>query len=152
MERCDHTSVGVIIRNPADEILLLNRARFPWGYAPPAGHIDAHGSPAQAAIQEVYEEVGLVLPVTGLQRVISERSLANRCRRPGGDYHRWTVYTAHTTAVDLTPSSTETRGARWWSPEAVTTLATDPVGERERLENIWLDFFQELGIIDLSQD
>jgi len=60
---CDNKSVGVIVQNDGGDILLLHRARFPFGMAPPAGHIDDHGSPEQAAVTEVFEEVGLTLPI-----------------------------------------------------------------------------------------
>ena len=56
---CDHTSVGVLIHNDNNELLLIERGTFPFGMAAPAGHVDQHDSCEEAAIAEVREEVGL---------------------------------------------------------------------------------------------
>jgi 8-oxo-dGTP pyrophosphatase MutT (NUDIX family) len=58
---CDNTSVGVIITNEANEFLMFERATFPPGLAPVAGHVDTHGTLRQAAETEVREEVGLTV-------------------------------------------------------------------------------------------
>src|SRR5487761_1087297 len=96
---CDHTSVGVIIHDQMGSLALLKRAKFPVGIAPAAGHIDDHGSPEQAARDEVYEELGI--KVTDLAKTsISNRRVENKCRREGGDYHYWYVFEA--TIADAT--------------------------------------------------
>lgn len=147
---CDHKSVGVIIQNEKGDVLLLDRARFPFGLAPPAGHVDDHGSLEQTAIDETFEEVGL--RVSDLEKVIEERRVDNVCRRFGGDYHMWTVFTAAEATGDIIPNSDETKGASWRSLVDLQNLAQQT---RERkvgaqtLEPIWLDFFSELGLIKL---
>lgn len=152
---CDNTSVGVIIQNQEGDILLLHRARFPFGMAPPAGHIDDHGSPEQAAVAEVFEEVGLVVSVDGLRKVISERRINNQCRRTNGDYHMWTVYTAQASTNTTHASESETKGCEWVSPTALQVLANTTKNSESTvtqqkarvLETIWLNFFVELGFI-----
>jgi len=154
MERCDNRSVGVIIANANDEILLLSRARYPYGLAAPAGHIDDHGSSEQAAIDEVREETGLIVPPNSLVKIIGQRLVSNTCRRPGGDHHVWDVYQTPTFEGDMTASQSETLGANWYSPDALQLLA-DATRKLDReaqrgeqvLEPIWLDFFTELGIV-----
>jgi 8-oxo-dGTP pyrophosphatase MutT (NUDIX family) len=149
---CDNTSVGVILQNEHDDVLLLNRARFPFGMAAPAGHIDEHGSPEQAAVTEVFEEVGLIVPQESLIKVIDARRIANQCRRINGDHHDWTVYMSRTFSGDLNPSVAETKGAAWISLHALRRLAAVRNVDRsepgaQALEPVWRDFFAELHLI-----
>jgi 8-oxo-dGTP pyrophosphatase MutT (NUDIX family) len=80
-KRCDNTSVGILIQDDQGRLLVFNRATLPWGVAPPAGHIDDHGTPEQAATAEVHEEVGL--QVEDLE-LVARRWRDNRCRRADG--------------------------------------------------------------------
>ncbi len=152
---CDNTSVGVVIRNGSGDVLLLERARFPFGLAAPAGHIDDHGSPEQAAIAEVFEEVGLYLPLSGLEKVIDARRINNQCRRMGGNHHLWTIYSAKSISDRIVASKRETKGASWYATEALQALADSTrqnidkearVGDQV-LEPVWLDFLMELGLV-----
>ncbi len=153
MTECDNTSVGVIVENEGD-ILLIERARFPWGWAAPAGHIDEHGGPDEAAITEVREETGLMIPIEGLERVIEARRVENQCRRVGGDHHVWTVFKAESATRDTTPSPDETSGMLWATPVQLTQMierTQQTSHERVRqgdpvLERIWMEYFVELGI------
>src|SRR3981081_8933 len=121
---CDHTSVGVIIENEQGEIALVQRARFAAGIAPPAGHIDDHGFPEQAAVDEVSEELGLTLAIEGLSRtVIQRRHVNNPCRRMGGDHHNWWIYKAANFEGNLLPNADETKGAGWYDNEQLQHLA-----------------------------
>lgn len=117
--RCDNTSVGVLITNQSGRYLMFRRGRAPVGVAPPAGHIDEHGSAEDAARAEVSEEVGLT--VTSLTEVAS-RQRRNVCRRPGGDGHRWTVYRAEVTG-DVIPCPDEAKDVRWCSTSEIWALA-----------------------------
>ena len=156
---CDNTSVGVILRDEEGKYALLRRGKFPVGMAPPAGHIDEHGSPEQTAVGEVHEELGIELTLSGLRRtVIANRRVGNRCRQPGGDYHNWTVYEATVPAgAPLKPSTDETKGAGWYNPDQLEQLADRtrafhagqiPAADWEAspgLEEVWLSFLEELG-------
>lgn len=157
---CDNKSVGVIIRNDEGEVALLKRARFPVGIAPPAGHVDGHGSFEQAAVDEVSEEVGLAVTIEGLRRtIIDERTVDNKCRRVGGDHHEWVVYETNEYEGEISPDPDETKGAAWYDMAAIQALANRTkafqAGEVEQsewekspgLEEVWLDFFTELGYV-----
>lgn len=158
---CDNRSVGVILTNDNDEMALLTRGRFPIGIAPPAGHVDGHGSLEQAAIDEVNEELGVLLAIDGLRRTaIADRHVENVCRRVGGDHHLWTVYEARVgSAVQLEPDPQETKGAKWYPPKTVRALAVRTrqyqlggVNESEwairpGLEPVWVDFIEEVGYL-----
>lgn len=160
IERCDNTSVGVIVTNSLHEVALLRRAKFPIAIAPPAGHEHPHGSPEHAAIAEVYEEIGLTIAISALRRTaIQKRRVDNQCRRPGGDHHLWSVFTANEFSGQIEPSPDETRGARWYPPREVEHLAertrrleaghvSQEAWNREPgLEAVWLGFFAELGYV-----
>lgn len=157
---CDNMSVGVIIQNPEGEFALLTRARFPIGVAPPAGHVDEHGTPEQAAIEEVGEELGLIIAVSSLRKtVIQNRRVNNHCRRPGGDHHNWWVYEAYEHSGDINPDADETQGADWYNSGQLQALAdrtkafqAGQISQEDweaspGLEEVWLDFFTELGYI-----
>lgn len=158
-KNCDNTSVGVIIERNRN-IALLRRARFPIAMAPPAGHIDDHGSPEQASLDEVAEELGLIIALGGLKKTpINNRYVNNRCRRPGGDHHYWTVFTASQFSGELNPSADEAKGAGWYPIAQVQHLADLTAayarGEyseeewqaRPGLEPVWVTFMAELGYI-----
>lgn len=157
---CDNHSVGVILTNENDELALLTRGRFPIGIAPPAGHIDGHGSPEQAAIDEVAEEIGVHLSLESLHKtIIRHRRVENICRRIGGDYHQWTIYQAAVAQMDLHPDPDETQGAAWYSQVAVRDLvertrryqlgviSEDEWARQPGIEIVWADFLTELGYV-----
>lgn len=160
-KECDNSSVGVIVRDEAGDYALLERRKYPVGIAPAAGHIDDHGSPEQAAIDEVHEELGIVLAFEGLKNtIITARRVENQCRRPKGDHHIWTVYEAIVTRQELHPDKDETKGGRWYAPEEVQALAErtksylhGEITEKDwqqnpGLEPVWLDHLTELGHIE----
>ena len=158
---CDNTSVGVLIWH-GGRLLVFDRAAFPPGVAPAAGHVDEHGGWEAAARAEVAEETGLT--VTRLTRLAGGWR-ANRCRRetgPRGTGHHWEVYEAAVTG-DLVPSARETRNMRWAAPRDLQILAlrtaayacgrltgaefaTDP-----GIEPVWVRWLHEAGIVDISE-
>jgi len=154
---CDNKSVGVIIRNEAGGILLIERKKFPYGFAAPAGHVDDFPTPEACAHVEVEEEVGLKVVKLNL---VHEADMNNPCRREGGSHHHWWVYEAQVTG-SLKASAEETKQAGWYSLEQIALLATKTaayesgdVSETEwesspGLEPIWRDFFSQLNIISI---
>lgn len=150
---CDHKSVGVILTNDNNEVALLRRARHPITIAPPAGHIDSHGSPEQAAVEEVREEIGVTIQIESLAKTaIANRRIENVCRRENGNYHYWTVYEARITDAKLYPDPDETNGAMWCSAAALRKLAKRTLDHggntADGLELVWVKFMDELGYLD----
>ncbi|MFF9310107.1 NUDIX hydrolase [Streptomyces sp. NPDC014748] len=163
MKVCDNTSVGVVITTDAGDFLMFDRATFPPGVAPAAGHIDDHGTAEDAARAEVEEELGLT--VTALTHVTGWWR-NNRCRRlpgPRGTGHEWTVYQASVTGT-LSPSTRETRNVRWLGRQELQDLAdrtvayaagrlTDPeFTAMPGIEPVWVQWFANLGVLDITPD
>jgi 8-oxo-dGTP pyrophosphatase MutT (NUDIX family) len=159
---CDNASVGVLIFDQDGRLLMFRRQTAPAGIAPPAGHVDEHGSVVDAAVAEVREEVGLL--VTALQPVVSARWLPNVCRRqhgPCGPGHNWTVYAADTVG-ELALGEREAADARWYTPAEVAALARRTVDygrgrlpEQEwaaapGLEPAWCWLLHDAGLLRLS--
>ena len=152
---CDNTSVGMLIRNNKGNLLLIERRKQPFGFAPPAGHVDDHGSFENAAEDEVKEEVGLIPKNL---KFIAEGRKNNRCRREGGDWHYWKIYEVEISG-DLKPSAEETKQAEWFSVLRLQELAErtklylngqipqDKWQANPGLEPVWFEWLSELKII-----
>jgi len=172
--KCDNTSVGVIARDDLGRILLIERKKFPFGWAPPSGHCDGKFYPV-ACFNEFEEETGL--RVVGAPKPLIPKNSRKRfkCRR-GGQYHDWQIFEVNWRG-ELRPSQDETKNAKWHTLAEICELAektrnyigrmralsnpaipssaansTMEVLENEwqsnpGLEPVWYEFFQELKII-----
>jgi 8-oxo-dGTP pyrophosphatase MutT (NUDIX family) len=136
---CDHASVGVIARDEQGRILLIKRKKYPFGIAPPSGHLDGLSYPV-ACFKEFEEETGLT--VVGAPRPVIPKNPRKDfpCRR-GGQYHYWQIFEVSWKG-ELKPSEDETLGADWYSADQIKVLA-----ENGELEPTWHEFFKELDII-----
>lgn len=157
MTRCCGTSVGVIIQNHRDEYLMITRGWWPRGTAPVAGHIkDAHSNAADAAVAEAAEEVGLTIYAS---REIWSGHLTNLCASPPAvpvAGHHWSLRRATIWAGTVTPAPGETRGAAWYSHQALRAMAertlahyraggTPDTQPHDSLEAVWLRLLVEAG-------
>ncbi|WP_406257203.1 NUDIX domain-containing protein [Streptomyces chartreusis] len=144
---------------------MYDRATFPPGTAPAAGHIDNHGTAEDAARVEVDEELGLT--VTSLTHITGGWR-DNPCRRlPGArstrHRHEWTVYQATVTG-ELTPSAHETKNVRWIAPDALQELADRTVAYAQGritdaefeatpgIEPVWIQWLADIPAIHISPD
>lgn len=153
MNACDHTSVAVLVIRDG-QYLLIERATEPYGFAPPAGHIDGDPSPDQAACRELREEVGLVATV---QLRVAERR--QNARRRGGLWHDWYVYRATGWSGDVRPDPGSAGQALWIDAAGLALMAARTreylagrVGGIEwrispGLEPVWVDWFTDLRVI-----
>ncbi|OGC51393.1 hypothetical protein A2982_03625 [candidate division WWE3 bacterium RIFCSPLOWO2_01_FULL_39_13] len=154
IKNCDNKSVGMLIWKD-DKLLLIERMKFPFGFAVPAGHVDDHGSFEDAAKEEVQEEVGF--EVTNL-KLITEGRKENICRRPGGSWHYWKIYQVETKG-EIKRSEDETKQAGWFSIDQIRVLTqrtkkylNGEIPEKKwqespGLEPVWLEWFNELNIL-----
>jgi len=150
---CDHTSVGMFVWNE-DKLLLIERAKFPFGYAIPAGHVDGDKTYEDAARRELKEEVGFD---TKKMEIIFEGRKENPCRREGGAWHYWKLYKVVTDGF-LSRSMDETKKVGWYSKDQIRELAkrtelykegriSQEEWERDPgLEILMLDWVNELKI------
>lgn len=102
-----------------DELLLIERKKPPFGFAPPAGHVDEFGSYEEAAKQELREEVGLAAEEITL---VAEGRKENKCRREGGDWHYWKIYQVEADG-ELRRSEDETKQAHFFSKDELAALS-----------------------------
>lgn len=144
--RCDHKSVGILVRRD-DRVLLIGRKRPPFGFAAPAGHVDGDATFAVAAARELREEVGLV--ASSLTLVAAARK-DNACRRAGGTWHYWEVFEA-TAQGEPRGSDEETTSVLWAGADDLARLArlAPPPGAplhspNAGLERVWLEWLTEL--------
>lgn len=136
---CDGESVGIIVQLPrgSSQVLVFDRARFPWGVAGPAGHVRPHGTltrqpgipdqPAHraAAVAELAEEVGLQADPRDLEHIAHGR-MNNRCRRsPMGETHAhwWNIYRLTRWSGRPRIGEDEVKNLRWVDVTEIHTLA-----------------------------
>lgn len=163
---CDNAVVAVIIRDELGRLLVIERATFPAGVAVAAGHVDDHGTPQDAAIAEVSEELGLTIDPDSLW-LLTGGWRPNRCGRipgPRGIGHTWSVFEASATTGDLEPSQRETRGARWLYSGQVQELAsrtalyahgriTDEEFQADPgIEPVQVQWLVDAGVIDIGPE
>ncbi|NQV00584.1 MAG: NUDIX hydrolase, partial [Parcubacteria group bacterium] len=87
-KKCDNKSVGMLVWRD-EKLLLIERKKQPFGFAPPAGHLDEDNSFEHSAERELKEEVGL--DSKSIELLVEGRK-ENPCRREGGSWHYWKIY------------------------------------------------------------
>jgi len=151
---CDHKSVGMLVWKD-DKLLLIERKKPPFGFAPPAGHVDEDNSFEVAAKRELEEEVGL--KVENINLLIEGRK-ENPCRREDGTWHYWKIYEVKTKG-DVKRSQEETKQAGFYDKKKLKELAErtekyvqGKIKEEEwekspGIEPVWYEWLRELKII-----
>jgi len=142
-----------------EKLLLIERAKFPAGFAVPAGHVDADVSFENAARRELREEVGLETEAADFELLLEKRA-DNPCRREDGAWHLWKLYKVIVPSdTEFKRSLDETKRAGWYSPEEIVVLAAKTEAYRAGkiveedwtkspgLEPVMYDWFKELHII-----
>lgn len=127
--RCNAAVAAVIVVNEFGESLMIRRANEPYGWALPAGHVNAGEAFSLAAARELWEEVGLVVRQEDL--VLSVETRVVRTDRPdyhclwpdGVDTHDWQVFTASSTTGRVDRSTSEVTAAAWLSRDELDRLA-----------------------------
>lgn len=162
-KKCDNKSVGIVVRDKDARILMIERRKFPFGFAPVAGHVDKDGDDYEAAaVRETAEEVGLKLEqaMLVLDKIL-ENQFDSNCGRGGGEgpWHHWKVYRADKWSGEVERSEDETKQARWVSMPDLLSLAArteayingkipeSEWGANTGLEEVWYRIFKILEII-----
>ncbi len=129
-----HKGVGGIIKNNEGEILMIDRALFPFGWACPAGHIDEGHKPEQTLKKEMKEEANI--DVIKYNLLIHEFVDWNECSR-GVKGHDWYVYEV-TRWQGKAKKNNESKDIEWMSVKKIRGL---------KLEPVWEFWFKKLKIL-----
>ena len=152
-EICDNKSAGMLVWKD-DRLLLIERGRFPFGFAIPAGHVDGDPTFEISARRELKEEVGL--NAIDLKQVIEGRK-NNSCRR-GGTWHYWKIYQVIATG-EINRSKEETKKVDWYTRDQIRELANKTEKYNNKLisdedwqknpglEPVMYEWFKQLKII-----
>lgn len=150
---CDHKSVGMLVWRDG-KLLLIERARFPFAYAPPAGHCDG-GEFEFTARKELQEEVGLIAKNL---KLLTEGRKENPCRRIDGTWHQWQIFECETSGK-IERSQEETKQTKWASADELKVLVNrteqylakkisdEDWKNNPGLEPVWFEWLKELKII-----
>jgi ADP-ribose pyrophosphatase YjhB (NUDIX family) len=130
-----HKSAGVIIENKKGEVLLIERAFFPPGWAAPAGHVDKGESFEEAAKREAREETGL--KVEEMELAIEEFVDWNECSK-GVRGHYWKVFRVLNWSGEVGINEREAKQYKWIKKEDLNNF---------ELEEIWRHWFEKLGFL-----
>lgn len=115
---CDNKCIGILVWKD-NQLLMIERKKYNFGFAIPAGHLDGD-DPLNAAEKELSEEVGLIADE------LKERlnlDLSNPCRRENGTHHLWTIAEATQWHGEIKPSTDETKSYLWADKNLIVQLA-----------------------------
>lgn len=136
-------------------LLLIERKKPPFGFAPPAGHIDEDNSFEESAKRELKEEVGL--NATNIELLVEGRK-ENPCRREGGAWHYWKIYKIEADG-EVKRSEDETKQADFYTGDKLLLLGNktqkylrgevkqDDWEKSPGLEPVWYEWLKELKLI-----
>ena len=153
-KKCDNKSVGMLVWRDGG-LLLIERKKPPFGFAPPTGHIDGDNSFEESAKRELREEVGLEAQNV---KLLIEGRKENPCRREGGSWHYWKIYQIEATG-EIKRSEDEAKQAFFCKKDDLLLLASktkkyldggigqDDWKKSPGLEPVWYEWLKELKII-----
>ena len=151
---CDHKSVGMLVWKDG-KLLLIERMKFPFAWAPPAGHLDGNESFEEMAKIELFEETGLS---TKALKLIDSGRKENPCRRIDGTWHFWQIFEVETEG-EINRSLSETKQIGWFGIDEIKKLAErteeyeagkiseDDWKKNPGLEKVWQQWLSELKIV-----
>lgn len=115
-------SVAACVFDERGRLLMALHAEAEPLWAPPGGIIEPDESPADAAVREVREEVGLDIRVAGLIGVYGGPEF--RCVYPNGDQCSYvtTVYGCTAADADARPDGVEISDVRWVTEQEAARL------------------------------
>ena len=130
-----HRSVGAIIKNANNEILLLDRVNYPLGWACPAGHVDKRETPKQALLRETKEETNL--DVLEYKLLFHEFVEWNECSAKVMG-HDWSLFEVIKWSGDLIKNDRAASKLLWAKPQNFKDYDLEPV---------WEYWFKKLKVI-----
>lgn len=134
---CGGKSVGAIIKREDGSLLMIERMKFPFGWACVAGHTEEDEEALAALKREVREEVGLEVARADL---IFEGSVDNPCRR-GATSHYWYVFKCTVVSEEVRGNEDEVKNWKWLNPDELMSL---------ELETVWEYFLKKFDYLKSS--
>lgn len=128
-----HYSIGALIKR-GDQYLLIDRVKFPFGFAGLAGHIDEGEDEVSALLREVSEESGL--QVEKHELLLEEELNWNECSRGVGT-HYWYLFSCEVSG-EIKQNIKETKSIDWYTIDEIKKLTMEPA---------WQYWFEKLKII-----
>lgn len=153
-KKCDNKSVGMLVWRD-NKLLLVERMKPPFGFAPPAGHVEGNDLFEDTAKRELEEEAGL--KTKNIKFLIEGRKDNNYCHR-GETWHYWKIYKIEAEG-EIKRSEDETKQADFYTKSDIANLAAKTekyfrgdIKENEwrkspGLEIVWYEWLKELKII-----
>lgn len=143
---CDNKSVGILVWKDG-ALLMIERKKYNFGFAIPAGHQDGD-DPEITARKELSEEIGL--NTDALEKKLT-LTLPNPCKREGGTYHEWTIFGAKKWDGEIKPSADETKSYLWASRDQIARMVT-ALEEFAQLKSITLDTENLLKLVKATNE
>lgn len=153
---CHGKSAGALVYRDGSLLMILRKRGTP-GWAPPAGHVDDGENPADAAVRELQEEVGVSSAAVRLAAGFP-RTEPDTCSR-GTTAHEWWPYLVQAYTGHLRINPDEALAARWVTPWELDRLAdltrlhlvcgtsTEARRMLPGLEPVWLRMLTDMGVI-----
>jgi ADP-ribose pyrophosphatase YjhB (NUDIX family) len=115
-------SVSVLIIDESGRLLLVRHTGHDEGWAVPGGAVDIGESPAQAAVREVREELGVDVRLRRLVDVLGGADY--EVTYPNGDRTAYvtSVYEADLAHGTPAPDQDEVSDVAWFAPHELSTL------------------------------
>lgn len=111
-----HQVAGTVIRDPQGRYLLVQEklAKVYGLWNLPAGHVDEGETPAQAAVRETLEEVGLDIELTSDEPILTGSN----------ELRQHTFFAFRTKSIDKNPivNTKEILTAQWWTFHEIKEL------------------------------
>jgi len=132
-------TVDIVIVCPGCEVVLIERANPPHGWALPGGFVDYGETAENAAVREALEETGLHVELTGLLGVYSDPARDPRMHTLG------VVFTAKPRDMSKLKAGDDAKNARIFPLNALpaklafdhTAILADFAKRFERLNHVW---------------
>lgn len=143
---CDNKSVGILVWKEG-ALLMIERKKYNFGFAIPAGHQDGD-DPETTARKELSEEIGLIADALEEKLTLT---LPNPCKRGGGTHHEWTIFEAKRWSGEIKPSADETKSYLWASRDQIARMVA-ALEEFAQLKSVPLDTENLLKLVQATNE
>lgn len=112
--------VTVLLEDEAGRVLLVRHVDFD-GWSTLGGAVEPDESPADAAVREAFEELGVRIELTGIAGVIGGPEFRATYRNGDQTAYVTTVYRARLISGEVIPDGEEVTEAKWFTSSELTS-------------------------------